>query len=105
MFRKVDVPILGIIENMSYFVAPDTGKRYDIFSHGGAKAEADRIGVPFLGEVPLMMEIRESSDDGKPCVINAPDGAHAGAYRLIGNKVAEMLDANAGWGGPTITFE
>src|SRR5215207_7308328 len=62
MFRKVDVPLLGIVENMSYFIAPDTGKRYDIFGHGGAKREAERLGVFFLGEVPLQMEIRETSD-------------------------------------------
>src|SRR5919204_529278 len=62
MFKKVDVPLLGIVENMSYFVAPDTGKRYDIFGHGGAKKEAERLGVTFLGEVPLEMVIRETSD-------------------------------------------
>ncbi len=64
MFRKVEVPVLGIVENMSYFVAPDTGRRYDIFGHGGARAEAERLGVPFLGEVPLEMAIREGSDAG-----------------------------------------
>ena len=63
MFKKVDVPLLGIVENMSYFIAPDTGKRYDIFGHGGAKREAERLGVTFLGEVPLEMGIRETSDD------------------------------------------
>ncbi len=62
MFKKVDVPLLGIVENMSYFIAPDTGARYDIFGHGGARKEAERLGVPFLGEVPLVMEIREMSD-------------------------------------------
>ena len=64
MFKKVDVPLLGIVENMSYFIAPDTGKRYDIFGHGGARKEAERLGVTFLGEVPLEMEIRETSDAG-----------------------------------------
>ena len=64
MFKKVDVPLLGIVENMSYFIAPDTGKRYDIFGHGGARKEAERLGVTFLGEVPLQMEIRETSDLG-----------------------------------------
>ncbi|MET0749217.1 MAG: Mrp/NBP35 family ATP-binding protein, partial [Rhizobium sp.] len=62
MFRKVEVPVLGIVENMSYFIAPDTGARYDIFGHGGARLEAERIGVPFLGEVPLTINIRETSD-------------------------------------------
>jgi ATP-binding protein involved in chromosome partitioning len=68
MFKKVDVPLLGIVENMSYFIAPDTGKRYDIFGHGGAKREAERLGVTFLGEVPLDMGIRETSDTGMPVV-------------------------------------
>ena len=75
MFKKVDVPLLGIVENMSYFIAPDTGKRYDIFGHGGARREAERLGVPFLGEVPLEMEIRETSDAGEPVVVSKPDGA------------------------------
>ncbi|MET0358432.1 MAG: Mrp/NBP35 family ATP-binding protein, partial [Pararhizobium sp.] len=66
MVRKVEVPVLGIVENMSYFLAPDTGKRYDIFGHGGARQEAKRIGVPFLGEVPLTIDIRERSDAGTP---------------------------------------
>ena len=77
MFRRVDVPVLGIIENMSYFVAPDTGKRYDIFGHGGAQAEAGRLGTPFLGEVPLDMAIRETSDAGTPIVVAEPNGPHA----------------------------
>ena len=66
MFRKTEVPILGIVENMSYFIAPDTGARYDIFGHGGARKEAGRLGVPFLGEVPLDMDLRERSDAGRP---------------------------------------
>jgi ATP-binding protein involved in chromosome partitioning len=87
MFRRVEVPVLGIVENMSYFIAPDTGKRYDIFGHGGAKAEALRLGVPFLGEVPLDMAIRETSDNGLPLVVSEPSGAHALAYREIARKV------------------
>ena len=87
MFRRVDVPVLGIIENMSYFVAPDTGKRYDIFGHGGARAEAERLGAPFLGEVPLDMAIREMSDAGTPIVVAEPDGPHAAAFREIAAKV------------------
>ena len=87
MFRRVDVPVLGIIENMSYFVAPDTGKRYDIFGHGGARAEAERLGTPFLGEVPLDMAIRETSDAGTPIVVSEPNGAHATAFRDIAAKV------------------
>jgi ATP-binding protein involved in chromosome partitioning len=87
MFRRVDVPVLGIIENMSYFVAPDTGKRYDIFGHGGAQAEAGRMGTPFLGEVPLDMAIRETSDAGTPIVVAEPNGPHATVFRDIASKV------------------
>lgn len=91
MFRKVEVPILGIIENMSYFIAPDTGHRYDIFGHGGARREAERLGVPFLGEIPLAMPIRELSDNGHPIVAAEPDGAHARAYLAIASQVKEAL--------------
>ena len=106
MFRRVDVPVLGIVENMSYFIAPDTGKRYDIFGHGGAKAEALRVGVPFLGEVPLEMVIRESSDAGKPVVASDPTGPHARAYREIGAKVMQRLKEEEGSsGGPAIVFD
>ncbi|MGC4026414.1 MAG: Mrp/NBP35 family ATP-binding protein [Mesorhizobium sp.] len=106
MFRKVDVPLLGIVENMSYFIAPDTGKRYDIFGHGGAQREAERLGVPFLGGVPLEMETRELSDLGQPVVASRPDSAQAAVYRDIAEKVRERLSietANAE--GPTIVFE
>ncbi len=91
MFRKVDVPILGVIENMSYFIAPDTGTRYDIFGHGGAKAEAARQGAPFLGEIPLAMPIRELSDSGHPIVVAEPDGPHAQAYLAIAGQVKAAL--------------
>ncbi|MGO7668116.1 P-loop NTPase, partial [Rhizobium ruizarguesonis] len=74
MFRKVEVPVLGIVENMSYFIAPDTGTRYDIFGQGGARKEAERIGVPFLGEVPRTVNIRETSDAGTPLVASEPNG-------------------------------
>jgi ATP-binding protein involved in chromosome partitioning len=108
MFRKVDVPLLGIVENMSYFVAPDTGKRYDIFGHGGARREAERLGVPFLGEVPLEMEIRETSDSGRPVVVSAPDGPQARAYRDIARRIRERLDEERGAADaavPSIVFE
>jgi len=106
MFRKVDVPVLGIVENMSYFVAPDTGKRYDIFGHGGAKSEAERLGVPFLGEVPIEMAIRESSDSGRPVVAVEPDGPHAKSYRDIAAQVlAELDSAGAKTEAPRIVFE
>jgi len=106
MFKKVDVPLLGIVENMSYFIAPDTGKRYDIFGHGGARAEAERLDVPFLGEVPIEMTIRENSDAGTPVVVSEPDGQAAAAYRAIAERVRDRLSAEAGAGsGPTIVFE
>ena len=91
MFKKVEVPLLGIVENMSYFIAPDTGKRYDIFGHGGAKREAERLGVFFLGEVPLQMEIRETSDSGQPVVVSKPDGPEAKIYRDIAKKVWDRI--------------
>jgi ATP-binding protein involved in chromosome partitioning len=105
MFRKVNVPILGIVENMSYFIAPDTGKRYDIFGHGGAKAEAARIGVPFLGEIPLDMQIRENSDAGMPVTGAEPQGVHAASYRAIAGLVAEQLDKGTVRAAPSIVFE
>jgi ATP-binding protein involved in chromosome partitioning len=106
MFKKVDVPLLGIVENMSYFVAPDTGARYDIFGHGGARKEAERLGVPFLGEVPLVMEIRETSDSGKPVVVSNPDGPQAKAYREIAARVWDQLAAaKGGRTAPAIVFE
>jgi ATP-binding protein involved in chromosome partitioning len=91
MFRKVDVPIFGIVENMSYFIAPDTGNRYDIFGHGGARKEAERLSVPFLGEIPLAMPIRELSDSGHPIVAAEPDGAHAQAYLAVAQQVKNAL--------------
>jgi ATP-binding protein involved in chromosome partitioning len=91
MFKKVNVPVLGIIENMSYFQCPHCGTRSDIFGHGGARHEADRLGVPFLGEVPLHMAIRETSDAGNPVVVSEPDGPHAAIYRAIAGQVREQL--------------
>jgi ATP-binding protein involved in chromosome partitioning len=91
MFKKVDVPVLGIVENMSYFQCPHCGTRSDIFGHGGARHEAERLGVPFLGEIPLHMSIRAMSDSGTPVVESEPDGPHAAIYRAIGAKVREQL--------------
>jgi len=87
MFRKVDVPVFGIIENMSYFACPHCGERSDIFSHGGARAEAELLSTDFLGEIPLAIDIRETSDNGNPIVISQPDSAHAKAYRAIAAEV------------------
>ncbi|BCM16954.1 Mrp/NBP35 family ATP-binding protein [Mesorhizobium sp. J8] len=108
MFKKVDVPLLGIVENMSYFLAPDTGKRYDIFGHGGARREAERLGVTFLGEVPLEMGIRESSDAGAPVVASKPEGAEAKIYRDIASKVWHRVQEERGAAEaavPSIVFE
>jgi len=95
MFRRVNVPVLGIVENMSTFVCPKCGERSDIFGHGGAKAEADKLGIPFLGGVPLDMEIRETSDEGRPVVASRPDGVHARIYREIASRAWDQLQAGA----------
>ncbi|MCM2477662.1 iron-sulfur cluster carrier protein ApbC [Rhizobium sp. CG5] len=105
MFKKVEVPVLGIVENMSYFIAPDTGNRYDIFGHGGARTEAETIGVPFLGEVPLTISIRETSDAGTPVVVSDPDGPQAKIYRDIAEKVWQQVGLRAGRAAPSIVFE
>jgi ATP-binding protein involved in chromosome partitioning len=104
MFRRVNVPVLGIVENMSYFLCPHCGGRTDIFGHGGARAEAERLGVPFLGEVPLDMEIREKSDAGLPVVATVPDGPHAKVYREIAARVRDGL-AGASRPAPKIVIE
>jgi ATP-binding protein involved in chromosome partitioning len=91
MFKKVNVPVLGIVENMSYFQCPHCGTRSDIFGHGGARHEAEKLGVPFLGEIPLHIAIRTASDSGNPVVESEPDGPHAAIYRAIGGKVREQL--------------
>src|SRR5271166_5338362 len=95
MFRRVNVPVLGIVENMSTFVCPQCGTRSDIFGHGGARREAERLGVPFLGEVPLDIVIREKSDSGSPVVATAPDSAHAKYYRDIAIRVRDGLAASS----------
>jgi ATP-binding protein involved in chromosome partitioning len=105
MFNKVEVPVLGIVENMSYFIAPDTGNRYDIFGHGGARAEAEKIGVPFLGEVPLTISIREHSDAGTPVVAAEPDSPQTAVYLSIAEKVWAQVKARSGREAPAIVFE
>ncbi len=91
MFRKVDVPVLGIVENMSYFICPHCQGRTDIFAHGGAHAEAERMQTPFLGEIPLDIAIRETSDAGTPIVASQPDSPHSGAYRSVAEQVWRQL--------------
>jgi ATP-binding protein involved in chromosome partitioning len=104
MFRRVNVPVLGIVENMSTFICPHCGTRSDIFGHGGARHEAERLGVPFLGEVPLDIAIREKSDAGQPVVATAPDSAHAQIYRDIAAHVRDGL-AGASRPAPKIVIE
>jgi ATP-binding protein involved in chromosome partitioning len=104
MFRRVNVPVLGIVENMSTFICPHCGTRSDIFGHGGARHEAERVGVPFLGEVPLAIEIREKSDAGAPVVASDPDGLHAESFRAIAARVREGLMA-ASRPAPKIVIE
>ena len=91
MFRRVNVPVLGIVENMSTFICPHCGTRTDIFGHGGARHEAERLNVPFLGEVPLALDIREKSDAGAPVVASDPDGTHAKIFRDIAARVRDGL--------------
>jgi ATP-binding protein involved in chromosome partitioning len=107
MFRKVAIPLLGIVENMSHFVCPNCGTSHDIFGHGGARKEAEKIGVPFLGEVPLAMTIRETSDSGAPVTATAPDGPHARVYREIAEAIsAQLFGATAqAREAPRIVFE
>lgn len=107
MFKKVEIPIMGVVENMSHFVCPNCGTSHDIFGHGGARKEAEKIGVEFLGEVPLAMTIRENSDAGTPVMISAQDGPHAAVYREIATKISEQLFAGGAplRQAPQIIFE
>ena len=107
MFRKVDVPVFGIVENMSYFLCPSCGHRSEIFSHGGARATAERYGVDFLGEIPLDLVIREHTDAGRPPVVSQPDGPQAAAYLEVARKViAKLAPADAAARPfPKIVFE
>ena len=105
MFRKVNVPLIGIIENMSHFLCTACGARHEIFGNGGAKAEASKLGVPFLGEVPLEMTIRATSDEGMPIVASQPDSPHADHYRAIAIAVLDTLEVNAPKSGPKIVID
>ena len=94
MFEKVGTPILGIVENMSHFVCPNCGERSDIFGHGGARDEADRLNVPFLGEIPLSMPIRQAADAGQPTLVSAPESAEASAYTAIADHLVSHIQAD-----------
>ncbi|MEX2449829.1 MAG: iron-sulfur cluster carrier protein ApbC [Rhodospirillales bacterium] len=95
MFRKVEVPVFGIIENMSYFLCPHCGERTDIFSSGGGKREADHMATDLLGQIPLDIVIRETSDGGEPIVASKPDSAHAKAYIAIAEKICAKIEESA----------
>jgi ATP-binding protein involved in chromosome partitioning len=105
MFRKVDVPVLGIIENMSYFSCPNCGHRSEIFSHGGAHREAERLGVEFLGEMPLDIAIRETSDEGHPIVVAQPDSELAQIYLRMARRVWEKVGGAPRRAPPRILVE
>ncbi|MCR0984718.1 Mrp/NBP35 family ATP-binding protein [Roseomonas populi] len=105
MFEKVSVPVLGLVENMSYFCCPNCNHRSDVFGHGGARAEAERLGVEFLGELPLTLSIREHADAGRPVVLAAPESHEAALYRGIADRVwAKAGGARAGT-GPRIVVD
>ena len=106
MFRQVNVPLLGVVENMSYFVCPHCGGRSDIFAHGGARHEAEKQGAPFLGEIPLDAVIRETSDGGAPIVASAPDTAQAKAYIELATRVrASLYEGQTPRAAPRIVIE
>jgi len=107
MFRKVDVPVLGIIENMSLFICPSCGHESHIFSHGGAKEVAATLGMEFLGEMPLDIEIRATSDEGRPIVVSHPDSPHSATYRAIAEKIWSAVSAAEGTGkaAPNIVMQ
>lgn len=95
MFETVSVPVLGVIENMSYFIAPDTGNRYEIFGQGGGQKLADEYGLNFLGQVPIGFEVREGGDRGVPVVVSSPDSAQSEAFRKVAEEVARQVSIEA----------
>jgi ATP-binding protein involved in chromosome partitioning len=107
MFQKVDVPVLGIVENMSFFICSKCGERHEIFGHGGAEAEATKLGVPFLGAVPLHIDIRTRSDSGQPITATEPDGPHAQIFRAIAAKTWAEMEGSIGrrTAPPQLTIE
>ncbi len=102
MFERTRVPVLGLVENMSFFCCPECGHRAEIFGHGGAKAEAHRLGVEFLGEVPLLLDIRSSGDAGEPIAAAAPESAAAQAFAAIAARVWAKIGAAKPAAGPRI---
>ena len=102
MFRKLNVPILGVVENMSYFAAPDTGQKYPIFGEGGGARVADEFGVPLLGQIPLEMPTREGGDSGVPVVVGQPESAQANGFREVAAAVIARVEAMSALKLPTI---
>ena len=105
MFQKVNVPVLGIIENMSTFLCPNCGHRTDIFGHGGAKIEAEKLNCNFLGEIPLELDIRVKSDIGEPVVISQPESSYSNIYSQIANKIIYTLSGEQPRIAPKIIME
>lgn len=105
MFAKVNVPVLGIVENMSMFICPNCGEQTDIFGHGGARAEAERLGCDFLGEIPLDVAIRITSDSGQPITASEPDGPHAAAYRDLASAVLAKISTATTRPAPSISID
>lgn len=105
MFERVNVPVLGLIENMSYYCCPNCGHRADVFGHGGARAEAEKTGVEFLGELPLKLEIRQLADAGTPIVAARPETEEAQAYRRIAARLWDKLQGAGAAAGPRIVVE
>jgi ATP-binding protein involved in chromosome partitioning len=104
MFRKVEVPVLGLVENMSFFSCPHCGERSEIFGHGGARRTAEELGMDFLGEIPLHIAVRETSDAGTPIVATDPDSAEARAYMAVVERVAAKLEAGSAQAAPRIVI-
>lgn len=96
LFGRTKTPVLGIVENMSYFCCPNCNEKTDLFGHGGARKEAESLGVPFLAEIPLLRSIRASADDGKPVVVAEPDSEAAKAYRILAERIAKAVAEKAG---------
>jgi ATP-binding protein involved in chromosome partitioning len=105
MFKKTHVPVFGIVENMSTFVCPNCGHESHIFGHGGARETAARLGTDFLGEIPLDIAIRETSDAGTPITARAPEGPQAKAFAAVAERVAAKLDAGDTRAPPRIVIE
>jgi len=105
MFERTRVPVLGLVENMSFFCCPNCGHRSEIFGHGGARAEAEKLGIEFLGEIPLLLEIRSAADAGTPIVSSAPQSDAARAYRDVAARLQAKLEGKKGHsGGPRIVI-